>query len=71
MMVPADGSAAAQPLSTSTPLMPLEIDGVRLGVRHDPPAIGADSRQLLAELGLSGQQIDDLRLQDIIEAPAT
>jgi crotonobetainyl-CoA:carnitine CoA-transferase CaiB-like acyl-CoA transferase len=71
MTVPADGSVSAQPIETSTPLMPLEMDGQRLGVRHDPPAVGASGRQLLAELGLSEQQIDNLRNKGIIEAPST
>ena len=71
MTVPADGSVSAQPIETSTPLMPLEMDGQRLGVRHDPPAVGAGGRQLLAELGLSDQQIDDLCKKGIIKAPST
>jgi len=71
MTVPADGSVSAQPIETSTPLMPLEMDGQRLGVRHDPPAVGASGRQLLAELGFSEQQIDNLRNKGIIEAPST
>ncbi len=71
MTVPADGSVSAQPIETSTPLMPLEMDGQRLGVRHNPPAVGASGRQLLAELGLSEQQIDNLRNKGIIEAPST
>ena len=44
-----DGERAGQ--TASTALLPLTLDGARLGVRHDPPPLGQDSIALLTELG--------------------
>lgn len=44
-----DGARAGQKASTA--LLPLTLDGARLGVRHDPPQLGQDSMALLTELG--------------------
>jgi crotonobetainyl-CoA:carnitine CoA-transferase CaiB-like acyl-CoA transferase len=49
--VPADASSAGQPVDTRAPLLPLTLDGERLPLRGGPPAIGADTRALLRELG--------------------
>jgi len=43
--------------SARTPLLPLTLDGHRLGVRHDPPRIGEHSAALLAELGYDAGEI--------------
>jgi crotonobetainyl-CoA:carnitine CoA-transferase CaiB-like acyl-CoA transferase len=43
-----------------TPTLPLELDGKRLPQRHDPPAIGGGSRELLAGMGYSDEDIDAL-----------
>ena len=48
------------------PALPLELDGARLGKRRDPPAVGQDSRELLASLGYSGEAIDALAAQGIV-----
>lgn len=70
MTVPADGSAAGKQISTSTPLMPLEMDGERLGLRQDPPALGADTHELLMELGMGEIEINSLLTQGVIHTPS-
>lgn len=66
--LPADASAAQQPLDTRIALLPLAMDGQRLGVRHAPPRIGQDSHALLQELGYDDTQIDQLILQRVVAA---
>ena len=55
--------------SIHVPALPLELDGQRLGMRSDPPAIGQHGRELLAALGCSPHEIDNLRLQRIVAFP--
>jgi crotonobetainyl-CoA:carnitine CoA-transferase CaiB-like acyl-CoA transferase len=45
---------------TRVPLLPLQMDGHRPGVRSQPPAVGADTRDLLASLGYTPEEIDAL-----------
>jgi crotonobetainyl-CoA:carnitine CoA-transferase CaiB-like acyl-CoA transferase len=42
------------------PTLPLSLDGKRLPKRSDPPSIGEGSRQLLAGMGYSDEDIDAL-----------
>ena len=49
-----DGRAAR------VPILPLEMDGRRFGVRHDVPGPGGDSRDVLAALGYTQDHIDRL-----------
>ena len=42
------------------PTLPLELDGKRLPMRNDPPPIGGGSRELLAGMGYSDEDIDAL-----------
>jgi crotonobetainyl-CoA:carnitine CoA-transferase CaiB-like acyl-CoA transferase len=42
---------------TRTVLLPLTLDGVRPGVRLDPPQLGQHNRELLGELGYTEAQI--------------
>ena len=42
------------------PALPLELDGQRFGVRRDLAAAGADSSEMLAQLGLNEAQIECL-----------
>jgi len=44
-----DGKRADQ--TASTALLPLTLDGARLGVRHAPPPLGQESMAVLTELG--------------------
>jgi len=46
---------------TQTTLLPVALDGRRLGVRLQPPTKGQHSDELLAELGYGPQQIEALR----------
>jgi crotonobetainyl-CoA:carnitine CoA-transferase CaiB-like acyl-CoA transferase len=46
--------------TTRLPALPVEMDGGRFGKRRDLKAPGADSREVLQELGLSGDEIDAL-----------
>ncbi len=45
---------------SKTVLLPLSLDGERLGVRLNPPRLGEHSAELLAELGYSPQEIKEL-----------
>ena len=37
---------------TSLPALPLELDGVRPGIRHDLPALDAQREQILRDYGV-------------------
>ena len=50
-----DGERAGQ--MAGAPLLPLTMDGQRLGVRTSPPALGADTDYVLGELGLAPEEI--------------
>jgi len=45
---------------TRLPALPLAMDGARLGLVRDAPAIGADGRAVLAEAGLDAAEIEAL-----------
>ena len=45
---------------TQTVLLPLTMDGQRLGVHRSPPQLGEHNAQLLADLGYSPEQIESL-----------
>ena len=54
-----DGPKAGQ--TAKAALLPLTLDGQRLGVRLQPPCQGQDTQALLTELGLSAQEVERLR----------
>jgi len=51
------------------PTLPLALDGKRLPKRNDPPAVGGGSRELLAGMGYSDEDIDALLRDRIIALP--
>ena len=61
-----DGERAGQ--TAQTVLLPLALDGERLGVRRSPPRLGEHSAELLAELGYSAE--DAARLSQTVEKAA-
>lgn len=56
-----DGPKAGQMVKTT--LFPITMQGERLGVRLHPPALGEHTRELLAGLGYSAGEVDDLHRQ--------
>ena len=59
-----DGERAGE--SVPTTLFPIALDGHRLGVRLDPPTLGADTDALLAGLGFTPAEVAALRLRDVV-----
>ena len=55
--------------ATKVPLLPLAMDGQRLGIRLDPPKLGEHSEALLRELGYATGQIADMRAQGAVAGP--
>jgi crotonobetainyl-CoA:carnitine CoA-transferase CaiB-like acyl-CoA transferase len=45
---------------TKLPRLPIEMGDYDLGLRNDPPRIGADSEALVSELGYSANRIAEL-----------
>jgi crotonobetainyl-CoA:carnitine CoA-transferase CaiB-like acyl-CoA transferase len=59
-----DGPRAGQKVKTT--LLPFTLAGERLGVRLDPPRLGAHTRELLSAAGYSNAQIEDLQQRAIV-----
>ena len=55
--------------SINVPALPLELDGERLGKRNDPPFVSQNAREILAELGYSGEHIETLFARNIVTDP--
>jgi len=51
--VPTDASGARRSIETTTPLLPLTLNGQRLGLRASPPSLGESTAAILSELGYS------------------
>lgn len=64
--IPADNTGAGVEIKTRTAMLPLSIDGQRLPLRRSPPALGADTVQLMRELGYEQGQIDALVADSIL-----
>lgn len=48
------------------PALPIEMDGARLGLRHDVPTPGKDSAAILHEIGMAQDEIDALAARGIV-----
>ena len=59
-----DGDKAGQ--SVKTTLFPIMMDGARLGIRLQPPRLGAHTAELLLGLGYDPAEIEDLRTRAIV-----
>jgi len=59
-----DGERAGQ--TARAALFPFTMNGQRLGVRLNPPTLGAHTRELLAGLGLDNAAIEDLLAQHAV-----
>jgi crotonobetainyl-CoA:carnitine CoA-transferase CaiB-like acyl-CoA transferase len=59
-----DGERAGQ--SAKTTLLPFMMQGERLGVRLHPPRHGEHTQALLAEIGVSLQEIESLRIAGVV-----
>lgn len=56
-------------VTTKLPALPIEMDGRTAGLSSNPPALGADTDAVLAELGCTDSQIADLATRGIIAKP--
>jgi len=59
-----DGPRAGE--SAKTTLLPITMEGERLGVRMHPPQMGEHTAELLGELGYSTADIDALRSKQVV-----
>ena len=53
----------------ATPLLPLTLNGQRLGLRLDPPRLGEHGRELLNSLGYTAPEIAALVDAGVVLAP--
>ena len=59
-----DGPRAGETVKTT--LLPFTLAGERMGVRLDPPRLGAHSRELLRSVGLADDEIDALKARAVV-----
>jgi crotonobetainyl-CoA:carnitine CoA-transferase CaiB-like acyl-CoA transferase len=52
--------------ATKVPILPIEMDGHRLGVRLDLPKVGEHTRGILASIGYAEREIDELATAKVI-----
>jgi crotonobetainyl-CoA:carnitine CoA-transferase CaiB-like acyl-CoA transferase len=50
-------------VQTKLPRLPLVYGDVNFGIRHDPPAVGEHTRELLRELGMADAEIERLQAE--------
>ena len=62
----ADATGAGRSIETRAALLPLTLDGHRLPLRSDPPALGGDTCAVLRELGLDPERIDALARDGVL-----
>jgi crotonobetainyl-CoA:carnitine CoA-transferase CaiB-like acyl-CoA transferase len=66
--IAADNTGAGKAIETRVALLPLALNGERLGVRCPPPSLGADTRDLLKGIGYSEADINTLLANGVIGA---
>ncbi len=54
--------------ATKVPILPIEMDGRRLGVRLDLPKVGEHTREVLASAGYGDEEIDALVVAKVVHA---
>jgi crotonobetainyl-CoA:carnitine CoA-transferase CaiB-like acyl-CoA transferase len=59
-----DGEQAGRVVRT--PLLPITLAGARLPVRMDPPRLGEHTRELLAGIGYSAEEIDAMKADGVV-----
>ena len=69
--IAADNTGAGKEINTRVALLPLTLDGERLQLRNAPPKLGANTVELLKEVGYSEAQIDQLRADGVIRTQTT
>jgi crotonobetainyl-CoA:carnitine CoA-transferase CaiB-like acyl-CoA transferase len=69
--IPPSASGASREISTRTALLPLALDGQRLGLRAAPPALGQHNEELLQELCYSAGEIAALAAAGVIARAQT
>ena len=52
--------------ATKVPILPIEMDGHRLGVRLDLPKVGEHTREVLESIGYDTREIDELNATKVI-----
>ncbi len=52
--------------ATKVPILPIEMDGHRLGVRLDLPKVGEHTREVLESIGYDAREIDELNAAKVI-----
>lgn len=58
-------------IKAALPTLPVEIGGYKADLRSDPPAMGADTRSVLAEAGYGDAEIDALYASGVIAGDET
>jgi crotonobetainyl-CoA:carnitine CoA-transferase CaiB-like acyl-CoA transferase len=66
--LPADASGAGRVIKTRAALLPVTLAGQRPPLRHPPPALGADTAELLRDLGYDAAAIAILLAEGVIGA---
>jgi crotonobetainyl-CoA:carnitine CoA-transferase CaiB-like acyl-CoA transferase len=64
--IPADANSTGKAVTTDMPLLPISLDGLRFPVRRGPPSLGADTDDLLIELGYSRSEIAALEAEGLV-----
>ena len=54
---------------TSVPLLPLMLDGQRLGLRHNPPKLDEHGAAILRSLGYSDEDMAAMRSEGVLRSP--